>query len=274
MKKLALITTTLIASATTLSAGELENLRSANAEHKRQVASTKPSPQYTVKKGDTLYWIAKTHKVTLQSLMSANSLNSSSTLRIGQKLSIPGISAPKQNIVRAKKTEASQLKSLPQLPAQKSVVSHAKYKIQRGDTFYGIARKHNVTVATLTKLNPSLEPSSLAVGQTVNLPSGSKVAKLSPPKINKTVQKTVAQKAPVKTPVSSTIVNKKKSTPVAAVAPPEPQVMQAVILSSPMTLQQLADKHKTTVDAVNALNNWSYRPSIKLAKGSEIYLPN
>jgi len=48
----------------------------------------KPSIVHTVKKGDTLYSLARKYRSSVKTIMSANNLKSS-TIRIGQKLKIP-----------------------------------------------------------------------------------------------------------------------------------------------------------------------------------------
>ena len=47
------------------------------------------------------------------------------------------------------------------------------YKIQRGDTLWGVARKNNISLAQLLAGNPSLDKNSrLAIGQEIMLPAG------------------------------------------------------------------------------------------------------
>lgn len=57
------------------------------------------------------------------------------------------------------------------------------YKIVAGDTFWGLSQKYNIPVATIQKLNPSVNPNRLQVGQVINL---------------KEQQKTVVKPQPVK----------------------------------------------------------------------------
>ena len=45
---------------------------------------------YTVKKGDTLWGISRTYEVPLQEMVEANNLDKPGSLKIGQKLIIPG----------------------------------------------------------------------------------------------------------------------------------------------------------------------------------------
>lgn len=45
---------------------------------------------YTVKAGDTLYGIAKKHDIKLAELLAMNNLDSNSTIKVGQKIVVPG----------------------------------------------------------------------------------------------------------------------------------------------------------------------------------------
>lgn len=98
-----------------------------------------PSPStdittYTVKKGDSLYQIAKQYNTTISNLMTINNLKSSN-LSIGQKLKVP-VSNTSQNI----------------------------YTVKSGDTLYSIAHANNTTVSDLIAKN-NLSTSTLSVGQ-------------------------------------------------------------------------------------------------------------
>ena len=317
MKKLALITSVVLSSAGALSAGELQNLRSANAEQKRQInalekeidnlysllekemrnngkkpasrGTTAPAAvtvaaagNYVVKGGDTLSKISRDHKVSLGTLMKANKLTGKSVLQIGQKLVIPGKSTAIVATSKTKKvTEAQTLADLPPLPGKTKVVSTVStgtYKVQPGDTFYAIARKLRVSVSSLKQVNASSDPARLQVGQVINVPGNSKNAEQSTPKRTFVEAKKPAEQKSSKNTIQQTQVAEKKSNQSSlktiSTKQDEPEEMKAITLSSPMTLQELADKYNTTVEAINALNNWPYRPSTKLAKGSEIYLPN
>ncbi|KAI4111078.1 MAG: hypothetical protein LQ339_000806 [Xanthoria mediterranea] len=46
------------------------------------------------------------------------------------------------------------------------------YTIQSGDTFWAIAQKLGITVDALQAANPGVNPTTLQVGQTINLPGG------------------------------------------------------------------------------------------------------
>lgn len=65
---------------------------------------------HVVKSGDTLYGLARQYKVPLKSLIDANSLSAPDTIRVGQKLRIPG----RGNVKVAK----APVKSTPQLASR------------------------------------------------------------------------------------------------------------------------------------------------------------
>ena len=87
---------------------------------------------YIVKKGDSLYSIAKKYNISVSDLLSFNSL-SNSILSIGQKLIIPGSS---------------------------SVV----YTVSKGDSLYSIAKKFNTSVDFIKNKN-NLKNNTLSIGQ-------------------------------------------------------------------------------------------------------------
>jgi LysM repeat protein len=43
------------------------------------------------------------------------------------------------------------------------------YQVKKGDTFGGIAKKHQVSVSQLQKLNPKVSPSKLTIGQRIRV---------------------------------------------------------------------------------------------------------
>ncbi len=97
---------------------------------------------YTVKKGDSLYSIAKKYNTTVNNLKQLNNL-SSDIINIGTTLKL---SPTNENI------------------------SDNNYTIKPGDTLYKIATKNNTTVNKLKELN-NLTTNILTIGQTLVLPS-------------------------------------------------------------------------------------------------------
>ena len=99
-------------------------------------ASPSSGTYYTVKKGDSLYQIAKQYNTTVSNLMTIKNLKSSD-LSIGQKLKVP---------------------------VSSTTTSQNIYTVKSGDTLYSIARANNTTVSDLIAKN-NLSTSTLSVGQ-------------------------------------------------------------------------------------------------------------
>ncbi|WP_213370055.1 LysM peptidoglycan-binding domain-containing protein [Mesobacillus boroniphilus] len=94
---------------------------------------------YTVKKGDTLYSLAKQFDTSVEMLQEVNSLPSD-FIKAGQQLEVPV------------ETEAG------------------IYIVKKGDTLYSLAKKYRVTVVDLKKEN-KLVNDSIYVGQALSVPT-------------------------------------------------------------------------------------------------------
>ena len=93
---------------------------------------------YTVKKGDSLYSIAKANNTTSAILKSINNLTSNN-LSIGKQLKIP-ISSTTTTV----------------------------YTVKKGDSLYSIAKKFNTTVDSIKSKN-NLTSNTLSIGQKLNI---------------------------------------------------------------------------------------------------------
>ena len=101
---------------------------------------------YIVKSGDTLYSIAKKFNVTVNDLKAANKL-SSNTLSIGQTLNIP--------------IEDTTI----DIPSEGNT-----YTVKSGDTLYSIAKRYNVSVDELKRVN-KLTSNTLNINQELIIPN-------------------------------------------------------------------------------------------------------
>ena len=145
---------------------------------------------YTVVKGDTLYQIAQKYSVSVQDIIDANNLVSTS-LSIGQKLLIPtsnnkdtlytvvsgdnlykianqyGVTVDE---IKKLNNLTSNLLSIGQVLKIPSRDNYTVYVVQSGDSLYGIARKYGTTVSDLQSVN-NLASSNLSIGQKLLIPA-------------------------------------------------------------------------------------------------------
>lgn len=144
------------------------------------------SDYYVVKKGDSLWSIAKKYNMTVDELKSINNLKSN-LLSIGQRLKIKE-SNDNQNIYIVKKgdtlykianmygTTVDNLKALNNLKSNnlsigKKLIVPSKNKIyivQKGDSLWSIARKYDTTVDSI-KRNNNLSTNVLQIGQKLKI---------------------------------------------------------------------------------------------------------
>ena len=103
---------------------------------------------YTVKKGDNLYSIARNYNISVDTIKSDNGL-SNNILSIGQNLKIR-----KDDSVEVLECYGSDYVE----------PSNTTYVVKKGDTLYSIARKYNTTVNDIKSKN-KLTTNNLSIGQ-------------------------------------------------------------------------------------------------------------
>ena len=154
---------------------------------------------YIVKKGDTLYKIAKTYGSSVGEIKKLNNLLND-ILTIGQKLLIPSITSDEDidkyfiykvisgdslySLARRYKTTVDELKVLNNITSNllsigqilkipKDVLGDDKYfdyVVEKGDSLYSIARRYKTTVDELKALN-NITSNLLSIGQILKIPN-------------------------------------------------------------------------------------------------------
>ncbi len=150
-----------------------------------------------VEPGDTLYSIARRNNVPLADLAAANNMDDPARLQAGQRLIVPA-SSLSDDVLPQSDSEPLYTATAAEHSAGKMQVALAtpspkphnlaaftgaakmqapaplngsgpsgKYVVVAGDTAYGIARRHNLTVSQLAKLNGLSDPTFLRVGRTL-----------------------------------------------------------------------------------------------------------
>jgi membrane-bound lytic murein transglycosylase D len=106
---------------------------------------------HTVKRGETLAAIARRYRVSLAELRQANDLTARSRVRASQTLMIPQRQA--QGLPTAITRTASAAPATSVAAPRSSSGGATTYRVQRGDTLYGIARRFDTTVDSIKRLN-------------------------------------------------------------------------------------------------------------------------
>jgi peptidoglycan endopeptidase LytF len=141
--------------------------------------STSAAHTYVVKKGDSLWKISKAENISVGELSRANNLTKTSTLKVGQKLTVPVMAkAEKTNIATASvvPTSADAATVSPTAPAVTAEADAGSYTVKSGDSLWKIARLQNVSVAAIKQAN-NLTSDSLKVGQKLHVPAATATAK-------------------------------------------------------------------------------------------------
>ena len=188
-----------------------------------------------VRRGDTLYALAREHNTTIEKLADANSIKPPYTLRIGQVLKLQPDAPKIEPVAKVEpkpitKTEQKPVVKTEQKPAEKPKVETKSepakkvaekktdvrvplktISVAKGDTLYSLSRRYEIPVNDLAVMNGLRPPFALSVGQKLRVPDlpETKVATVKAAQPSKTTTKTTTQKADSK-PVTK--VTEKKPT--------------------------------------------------------------
>jgi membrane-bound lytic murein transglycosylase D len=152
-----------------LLAGEAGADRMAAAE----AVAPEPDPQHRVQRGDTLTSIAQRYGVELQTIRSANNLRGS-TIHPGDTLVIPQGQAAGATEGGTATVAEARPDITAQLPERQAAgpTKPRSYTVKRGDTLWGVARKHGVSVPELASANGLSSQSQLTAGARLKIPGG------------------------------------------------------------------------------------------------------
>jgi LysM repeat protein len=275
---------------------EVENsrLRSDTQEEKAPVAqkavagtADRPESTYTVKAGDSFEKIAGKVGTTPEKLVKSNGLKATSIIQPGQKLKVPGASAPTAAATPVTPT-----------PARQETSGGRTHTIRQGETYSSISRKYKISTAALVAANPTVKATALRPGQVIKIGGSSSStslisapaaqAKAPAPVIEETpppasvpvapaAESTEVKPTPAAPPVVHSAPPETETTPVpataAATATTTDKKFRPITIDGEMTYGEFAAKHGTDAERLNALNGLDLTTATVLAKGSELYVP-
>jgi len=134
---------------------------------------------YKVKKGDTLWTIAKNYGTSANRIISLNKL-AGSAVRVGSTLKIESssgddggqaVSAAKDAVVVHGKAYGAKGKTSPKIEPAKTLAKSGQsvYKVRQGDNLFSIARQHNMTVDRILGLNKLPKDTMIFPGQALHI---------------------------------------------------------------------------------------------------------
>ncbi len=146
------------------------------------IADVTPATAYTVAKGDSLWTIAKKNHLTVSELAAANNLKPASTLRLGQKLIIPGKASGDAKIPAAATTPAPEKNAAPAGATMgKPSAEAVSHTVKMGESLGTIARKYGVKQGEIAVANNITDPQKITAGQVLVIPGWQTPASKSKP---------------------------------------------------------------------------------------------
>lgn len=128
-----------------------------------------PEPRvqnYTVRRGDTLYSIARANGMDVKTLREINGMKEKSVLRAGMKIKV------------ARTEPTSEPRTVPVSRAAREPAPEVrKHKVAQGETLNSISRKYGISLAELAQINSLKDKCALRAGQELIVspaPAGSK----------------------------------------------------------------------------------------------------
>ena len=151
---------------------------SASKSASSKSASSSSTRSYTVKKGDTLWSVAKKAGISADALRKLNQLDNNEPLKLGQTLALSGGSASStkastantKTTSRVSQTFAPSTKNSANSTTSSSKKGQTTYKVKSGDTLSAISRKYNLNVNDIARWNGlNKNNSALKPGQSLTL---------------------------------------------------------------------------------------------------------
>src|SRR4030042_280383 len=127
---------------------------------------------HTVKKGETLWSIAKEYNLSVDLILANNNFANSELISIGQQIEIPSSKSttPETNIITQlviDKKNNNMNNNISQPENAEAIV----YTVKAGDSLWNISRKYGVSVEVIMNVNNLRDKDSLSLGQKLAIPA-------------------------------------------------------------------------------------------------------
>ena len=152
---------------------------------------------HVVAKGETVYSISRSYRVSPEELMRYNSITDASKLQAGREIRIPPSAFSGTVTAGAGKAPA------PAKSTSTAQTAYTEYRVVKNDTLYSIARTHGVSLESLRNINRFSAsyvlkegdrikiPAAAGAGTAAAAPAASPPVKTSQPEVRQTTPKTV-----------------------------------------------------------------------------------
>jgi murein DD-endopeptidase MepM/ murein hydrolase activator NlpD len=120
---------------------------------------------HVVVKGDTVYSISRTYRVSQDELMRHNGISDASRLQLGSRLRIPNRPA-----APAAGTQAGT-----------AGIITTTHRVVRNDTLFSLARTHGITVQRLREINGFSADYVIKIGENIRVPAPAAALAVNPP---------------------------------------------------------------------------------------------
>ncbi|MDH3891989.1 MAG: LysM peptidoglycan-binding domain-containing protein [candidate division Zixibacteria bacterium] len=147
----------------------LDHGQSSSSSPRKNKDYTAKNSIYSVRRGDTMWDIARAFGTTVDALRRINYIQRGSRIYVGQKLKLP--SSAKQS--PKSKSQGSSTYASNNKPQKTSSGGTKSHKVRPGDTIWDIARKYGTTSAKIRTLNGLGRSSRIYPGQLLKVADGS-----------------------------------------------------------------------------------------------------
>ena len=127
---------------------------------------------HIVKKGETLWTIARQYNLTMDSILTTNNITNPELIYIGQQIKIPSYknvtATPEKNVTNQPVINENNSNNNINPPKNAEPII---YTVKAGDNLWNISRKYGVSVEAIISVNNLKEKDLLSLGQKLEIPA-------------------------------------------------------------------------------------------------------